>query len=264
MHALYVPTFFYSTDDAAGVNAANALRHARLNRPLKINGFAAWRFDGFDLVETGSRTVQFQDADLFETDLVVFLSRHASASKTPCFTCHVTGNFGPANPDMGGRDGTLSRASAFWLKRFYLALQERAGHVFLEATHHGPTLQTPSLFVEIGSEGAEWKKPENGVALAESVLAALSRKDEGKAALGLGGAHYCSAFAPLMQEGWALSHVASKHSVGFVTKDLVKQAVEKTVEPVEHVFLDFKGLPAEKKKEIPAWCEQLGLAWERV
>lgn len=259
-----MPTFFYSTEDLAGRSAADALRMARPNQSLKLNGFPAWRFEGFNLVEISSWTVQFHDADLFEKDLVVFLSRHAAASGRPCFTCHVTGNFGPANLDMGGRDGTLSRASAHWLKRFYLALQERTGNASLEATHHGPALETPSLFVEIGSEENQWKKPENGVALAESVLAALSRNDEGKAALCFGGAHYCSAFTPLLDDGWALSHVASKHSVGFLTKGLVKQAVEKTVEPIEKVFLDWKGLPAEKKKEIPAWCEELGLEWERI
>lgn len=259
-----MPVFFYSTDDSAGVQAAEALRGLRPNHATTIRGLDAWRFDGFDLVQIDSRTVRFQEADAFGTDLVVFLSKHAGASGRPCFTCHVTGSFGPANAEMGGLDQVLSRASAFWLKRFYLALKERTGNVSLEATHHGPALETPSVFVETGSEENEWKKPENGQALAESVLSGLARSDGGKVALGFGGTHYCSAFSPLLEEGWAFSHVASKHSVGNVTKNLVQQAVEKTVEPVQTVFLDWKGLPAEKRKAIPVLCEELGLAWERL
>ncbi len=273
---------FYSTQDPAAVHAANALRDLRPSVKTQLRGFDAWRFDGamgssdghmkneghaasasFDLVELPFRALSFQDADLFNADLAVFLSRHAGASRRPCFTCHLTGNFGEPIADFGGQAYTLSKASAHWLKRFYQALNARTGRVSLEATHHGPTLKTPTLFVETGSDESEWIEPENGKLLAESVLAAIEGQNPGgKACLGFGGTHYCSAFAPLLEQGWAMSHVASKHSLESVTKTMLQQAVEKTVEPVEMVFLDKGGLPSTKRKELESWCVDLALPLE--
>lgn len=253
------------------MHAADALKSMRPAEKTQIQGFEAWHFRSslnpvpFDLVELPFRALSFQDADLFDADLAVFLSRHAGASGRPCFTCHPTGNFGEPKEGFGGAPRTLSRASAHWLKRFYLALKEKTGCVSMEATHHGPTLQTPTLFVETGSDEREWVKPENGRLLAESVLAALEGLNPGgKVALGVGGTHYCSAFAPLVEQDWAFSHVASKHSVDSVTKEMLQQAVAKTAEPVEMVFLDKGGLPSAKRKEIEGWCGELGLAFESV
>ena len=262
---------FYSTQDPAAVHAADALKSMRPAEKTNLRGFDAWHFDGsqnpvpFDLVELPFRALSFQDADLFESDLAVFLSRHAGASGRPCFTCHLTGNFGEPKEGFGGQARTLSKASAHWLKRFYLTLKEKTGNVSLEATHHGPTLDTPTLFVETGSDESEWVKPENGRSLAESVLAALEMQNPGgKTALGFGGTHYCSAFSPLLEQGWALAHVASKHSVESVTKEMLQQAVQKTVEPIEMVFLDKGGMPSVKRKELEGWCGELGLAHETV
>ncbi len=262
---------FYSTQDPAAVHAANALKTLRPAEKMTLRGFDAWRFAGvknavpFDLVELPFRALSFQDADLFSADLAVFLSRHAGASGRPCFTCHLTGNFGEPKEGFGGAARTLSKASSHWLKRFYLALKEKTGRVSLEATHHGPTLQTPTLFVETGSDETEWVKPENGRLLAESVLAALEGPNPGgKAALGFGGTHYCSAFTPLMEQGWALSHVASKHSVESVDQAMLQQAVAKTVEPIECVFLDKGGMPSAKRKEIEGWCGELDFPCELI
>lgn len=262
---------FYSAQDPAAVHAADALRDLRPAEKTVLRGFDAWRFSSplnpmpFDLVALPFRALSFQDADLFGAELAVFLSRHAGASGRPCFTCHPTGNFGEPKEAFGGQARTLSRVSAHWLKRFYFALKEKTGAVSMEATHHGPTLSTPTLFVETGSDESEWVRPENGTLLAESVLAALEGQNPGgKAALGFGGTHYCSAFAPLLEQGWAFSHVASKHSVESVTKEMLQQAVQKTVEPIERVFLDKGGLPSAKRKELEGWCGELGLACEVV
>jgi D-aminoacyl-tRNA deacylase len=256
---------FYSVTDPAAVHAANALKNDGGYCLATILGHSAWRFPGFDLVELSEPALFFQKADDFKTDFAVFLSRHAGASGRPCFTCHLTGNFGPghANGSMGGAPNTLSRASAHWLKRFYLALQQ-TGRVSLEATHHGPTLSTPTLFVETGSDENEWKNPENGRQLADCVKEALTRTDAGKVAIGFGGTHYCSAFSPLLEQGWAMSHVASKYAVDFVTRELVQQALDKTVEPVDMLFLDRKGVNSAQRAKLISVFEALGLSWEPV
>ncbi len=217
----------------------------------------------FDLVELPFSALEAQVVDSFGADLAVFLSRHASSSAKKCFTTHVTGNWGPA--EHGGSPNTLSAASAFWLKRFYLSLKEAVGsEACFEATHHGPTLETPVVFVEIGSTADEWVKEGNAEILAAAALAGLKRKDGGKVALGFGGTHYCAAFEPLVGQGYAFSHIASKHSLDFVSKGMVAQAVAKTVEPVEKCFIDWKGCNKAQRDSLIGWFGELGLEWERV
>ncbi|MBI5036544.1 D-aminoacyl-tRNA deacylase [Candidatus Micrarchaeota archaeon] len=237
-----MPKFFYSAQDPAGVNMAS-----------KLEGKV-------DLVRLERSVLEAEEVDGYGFDVAVFLSKHRSASGKECFTVHPTGNFGSAG--HGGKQGELSMASAEWMHRFYLALL-KTGNVFREATHHGPLLEKPSLFVEIGSDEAAWKKGENAEAIASAVLDAVERKDSGKVAIGFGGTHYCTSFAPLFGE-YAFSHVASKHSLDFVTKELVGQMVSRTLEKVDLAFIDWKGCSKEQRDKIIPWIEGIGLEWEKV
>lgn len=104
----------------------------------------------------------------------VFLSRHASASGAPCLTVHPIGLPSPTTTAedaarYGGRIGVAvppGRRLASLYRRLYQLKKESAGSVSvpegfgvsLEATHHGPYLRAPSLFIEIGSTEAEWAR----------------------------------------------------------------------------------------------------------
>jgi len=82
-----------------------------------------------------------------------------------------------------------------------------------------------------------------------------------KAALGFGGNHYLAGFENLP---FALSHVASKYVLDFVDAAMVKQAVEKTAEPVEKAFVDWTGCSKEQREMLVASFEKTGLSWEKA
>ena len=105
--------------------------------------------------ETGERVAE-----------VVFPSRHAAKSGRACLTLHPIGVMqleAQTEPPYGGKAGDApppsTRLAAWWR-----SLLERSndtdlgGHfdVSLEVTHHGPWLEVPCLFIEVGSTSATW------------------------------------------------------------------------------------------------------------
>ncbi len=103
---------------------------------------------------------------------VVFLSKHRAASGKPTLTMHPIGNFGRA--DYGGREGTLVPASPSFLGGLLRALSSSAKglpfEVSYEVTHHGPFLEVPTTYVEIGSDETKWGNVDAAIAMAEALL----------------------------------------------------------------------------------------------
>lgn len=125
--------------------------------------------------------------------LVVFASRHRSASRLRTLTVHPIGNYGKA--EMGGRDRTLVPSAPREMTFAFKELAGRGGHlryhISFEATHHGPILRTPTFYIEIGSDEAAWVEPEPGRVIAEVVLEVLTADvPEVPIAVGVGGGHY--------------------------------------------------------------------------
>ena len=85
-------------------------------------------------------------------DSIVFLSRHRSSMGVPAFTVHPEGNWSD-EALFGGRPKELSMAFPYGMSamlRSIKALNKEGIAVTYEATHHGPFLSRPSLFVELG------------------------------------------------------------------------------------------------------------------
>ena len=102
---------------------------------------------------------------------IVFLSRHKAASGRPSLTVHPIGNWGTA--DYGGKEGEISGATPEWMTGLLLNIRKNripSYDVCFEATHHGPLLETPTMFLEIGSSESEWEMKEPAEALVKSLL----------------------------------------------------------------------------------------------
>lgn len=147
------------------------------------------------------------NADL---DLLVFASRHAGETG-PLLSTHVTGNFGPA--DYGGLDYSLAPAAPNAQATALKALTEHVPEdytVGMEGTHHGPTeINTPSLFVELGSDEPQWNDPDGAQAVAQAILA-LRGVDPGspRTLIGFGGGHYVPRFERVIREtDWTVGHI---------------------------------------------------------
>ena len=131
-------------------------------------------------------------------DSVVFLSRHRAASGIPTLTVHPIGNF--AKAEYGGRPETLVPSAPDLMTSCLRELQKRSVglpfQVGFEVTHHGPSLNTPTMFIEIGSGEQNWGDRDAARAIASSLLE-VNIVNAPKA-IGIGGGHYAPRFSEVV------------------------------------------------------------------
>lgn len=129
---------------------------------------------------------------------IVFLSKHRSDSGRPTLTAHPLGNFGSA--EFGGAAGRLTPAPGPLLTQALRSLRDArdrhayAAEVSFEATHHGPRLETPAIFLELGSSEPQWQDPQGHRVIAEAARALLAPAPSWPIVVGLGGGHYAPRF----------------------------------------------------------------------
>ena len=174
-----------------------------------------WRTEGAELRTVDDHHVEMPDpAPLFaeRPDLVAVVSRHAGDTG-PLLTAHHTGNVGPA--EFGGSPRAFAPAApaAHRVAVRALARHAPAGYdVGTECTHHGPTdVSVPLLFVELGSDEAQWRDDAAAEAVARATLA-LRGVDPttDRSVVVAGGGHYAPRVERLVREtDWAVGHVAA-------------------------------------------------------
>ena len=187
-------------------------------------------------------------------DIFIFASKHRSKENTPSFAVHAIGNWDKA--DFGGEERKLCSSSAVLLKNLFIELNENGKNLgfelTMEATHHGPYLEKPAVFVEIGSTEKEWSNKENGQIIARTIINALTNKNKNyEITIGIGGPHYCSNFNKvILRTDIAFSHICPKYHLSKLNEELIKQSIQKTVEKVNFIVLDWKGLGTEKQRIV--------------
>ena len=162
---------------------------------------------------------------------LVFPSVHRSESGTPCFTVHPLGNLGPTS-DVGGEPGRLVLTAPRLMSSALRLLAEGGERIGLdatyEATHHGPSLELPAFFAEIGFGEAEGPPPAAVDVLAR-VLPALVEDPTDRVAVGAGGGHYVPHFTDLaLRRRWAFGHLVPRHALETASRAMLEDAVEKT------------------------------------
>lgn len=186
------------------------------SRPDSSGGGTVYRRSDAELRVFDDLHLHLADADRAfydsnnDLDLLVFASRHAGETG-PLLSVHVTGNFGPA--EYGGHDNSLAPAAPNAQATALKALTEHAPEdyeVGMEGTHHGPTeINTPSLFVELGSDEPQWNDPDGARAVAQAILDVCD-VDPGspRTLIGFGGGHYVPRFERVVREtDWTVGHV---------------------------------------------------------
>ena len=210
-----------------------------------------------------------------QTDCFVFASKHASESKKPTLSVHAIGNWGNDN-SHGGKAKALVPASGSLMKSYLLGLlgqkeKKRLEYdVCLEATHHGPFLEKPCVFIELGSSEGQWNDLRAAEAVVETVLnesfsgkgQEFPRQGEGVSSsavrsgtfVGLGGGHYCPEFSRgLLETPLRVSHVCPKYNLQNFDKAMLEKsvsAVEGAGERFAGVLFDEKGLGTEKARVL--------------
>ncbi len=130
----------------------------------------------------------------FDTEAVIFMSRHSSASGEPALTVHPIGNYHDA--DFGGNPKQLVKAAPGLMSDALRKINEYCNlpefRVCYEVTHHGPYLDKPTFFMEIGSDDRNWGNLPAAEILAKVLMNVKS--ENYLTAIGIGGGHYAPRF----------------------------------------------------------------------
>ncbi|HID09251.1 TPA: D-tyrosyl-tRNA(Tyr) deacylase, partial [Candidatus Micrarchaeota archaeon] len=112
----------------------------------------------------------------------------------------------------------------------YLKEHEIRGFsVSYEVTHHGPTLDAPVMFVEVGSTPEQWQNEEAVAVVAEAIVASL-KPENADTAVGFGGGHYAPRFSQIaLKKNIAFGHMLPRYAFDFADEEMIRQAVERTV-----------------------------------
>jgi D-aminoacyl-tRNA deacylase len=226
-----------------------------------------------ELVTLSKESVRVQNiAEGFPgSELIVYISRHSSQSGKPTLSVHAPGNFGPA--ELGGLPRKISVAPAVAMQTALRALVHYKEafnldyEVSYECTHHGPSLNMPTMFVELGSSEVQWRDERAAQAVANAAMTAIVefRTPVEGAVLGIGGTHYNQKFTLMALMGEAVfGHMIPKYAVSIVDAEMLLQCVEKTLEKVQIAFLDWKGVKSEDKPNLLSALERAGLHYKKV
>ena len=192
-----------------------------------------------------------------EIENIVFLSRHKAASGRPSLTVHPIGNWGSA--DYGGLPGKVSGTSPTWMTGLLLKIYENRlpGYdVCFEATHHGPLLETPTMFLEIGSSENQWELREPAEALVKSLLELEPAK--GVNVIGIGGGHYTPRFTEAaLSHQVCLGHIIANYGVPSLTPEILKEAMKAS--GTEGLYFHKKGMKKSEYRKWKEYAEQEGI-----
>jgi len=258
-----------SQKDIASINIKNrVLEQASFENFGSFQNSPVYKNDSFLLITIETELIYAEELDkavknefgaVFDT--MVFLSRHSSESKRRTLSVHHVGNFG--NARFGGRDGTLPPPAAGPASQALRTLVENyTGDDFvisMEATHHGPYLQTPSFFIEIGSDQDAWAEREPAEAIAKTVL---SLKDGGwedlPTIVGVGGGHYAPRHTDVVRRNMiSMGHIAPNYALeqGNERIGMITTSTPRT----RGVYFHRKAIPKARYRELRAYFESRGV-----
>jgi D-aminoacyl-tRNA deacylase len=268
----------HSTRDVAGVNIAKSIlrlypftktMHTYQENPIYTAEMKGKKISFLTLKEEAVDAQNLPE-DFQNVRLIVFISRHSSQSGKPTLSVHTTGNFGEAV--LGGLARTLSVAPAVAmqtaLKALYRLKQEMNLNyeVSYECTHHGPSLNVPVMFVELGSSEAQWNDSTAAQAVGDAAMSAIAdfSASSGSAVLGIGGPHYNQKFTRLaLNDEVAFGHIVPKYAVSAVDSAMISQCVKKTLEKVSLAVLDWKGIVSPDKPKLLSTLQDVGLPFKK-
>ncbi|MDP6212856.1 MAG: D-aminoacyl-tRNA deacylase [Candidatus Thalassarchaeaceae archaeon] len=220
--------------DIGGWGESQEFDHGRVNRHstgnaeiLLIDSLHIWA-DGVDSTHT-SLTGS-------EVDEVLVLSRHVSASNTPALTLHAVGVPGEFPHGVAARSGGITGTAVPPSTRFgelfrnmcRIATEDHLENEYdltLEATHHGPVLAAPTLYLEIGSTMEQWEDVRAARVWSKTIAICLGLSKNcvkndwqgvGEVMIGLGGGHYAPRHKAVISASdvW-VGHILANYAIVF-------------------------------------------------
>ena len=234
----------------------------------------------------------------FSVDEVLVLSKHASASEVPALTLHAIGVPGETPHGESARSGGIKGQAVPPSTRFgdmfrtmrKIAIEaslDKEYDITLEATHHGPLLDSPTLYLEIGSDEERWADSRAARVWAQTISICLGMSEDtqqrewpgdGDVMIGLGGGHYAPRHKAIISETevW-VGHILANYAIVFEDqeepspagpwKHSVRTAVESTraAFPGGNVFahLDRKSFKGWQRQALPSLLSELDVPVRR-
>jgi D-aminoacyl-tRNA deacylase len=160
---------------------------------------------------------------------VIFLSKHSSRADVKSLTVHPIGNFRKA--ELGGLDNVIvpsdpegMGAALRYIKNNY------SGNYFeitFEATHHGPYMEKPAYFIEIGTTENEWKQEGIAELMVRSIIDGEA-KNYGNY-VGVGGGHYAPKLSTyFFANDINIGHIIPKYVHEIISEEEIENTVKKT------------------------------------
>ena len=172
----------------------------------------------------------------FSVDEVLVLSKHASASEVPALTLHAIGVPGETPHGESARSGGIKGQAVPPSTRFgdmfrtmrKIAIEaslDKEYDITLEATHHGPLLDSPALYLEIGSDEERWADSRAARVWAQTISICVGMAEDtqqrewpgdGDVMIGLGGGHYAPRHKAIISETevW-VGHILANYAIVF-------------------------------------------------
>ncbi len=198
-----------------------------------------------------------------KVDDIIVMSKHSAASGRPALTAHPIGNY--HENQYGGRAESLVKASPALMSE---ALRLIVGkndmpetQTCFEVTHHGPWMEKPTFFIEVGSEQSQWENKHAAEILAH-VIRDLDPHPEYPVAIGVGGGHYAPRFSEVaLKFKVNFGHMLPNYQMeGRDDKDIVRMirlASEAT--GTKLVYFHRKSMKKPEERRISSLIESAGL-----
>lgn len=246
-----------SKKDTAGISITTNLSQFRKNPVLTS---MSRDLNGFDFYLVDEEIIHTENLDMEKInkyDFVIFASKHESSKKEKSLSVHAPGNWRKA--ELGGENQKICPSSGLFQKHIFEKLNENAKKfkvedysITMECTHHGPLINKPCIFIEIGSTEKEWADRRAAFIISRTIAEAIEDFKENpcrEIAVGLGGPHYCPSFNKIqLSSNVALSHVIPQYSLP-LSEEMVREAMEKTAEEIDFFLLDWKGLGNSEQRQ---------------
>jgi D-aminoacyl-tRNA deacylase len=262
-----------SKKDTAGIAITTNLSQFRKNPVLSSMEKDSTGFDFYLIDEEVIYTENLNLEKINKYDFVIFASKHESAKKEKSLSIHAPGNWRKA--EMGGENQKICPSSGLFQKALFESLQSNAKkfklegyEITLESTHHGPLIDKPCVFIEIGSTEKEWADRKAAFVISKTIAETMEEFKKNKyreIAVGIGGPHYCPGFNKIqLNSNVALSHVIPQYSLP-LTEEMIKEAIAKTLEEIDFFLLDWKGLGnSEQRQQVIDILNRLGVSYKRT
>ncbi len=193
--------------------------------------------------------LSFVISNYSDIDLVVFMSKHSTLGniKPRTISVHAIGNWGKA--ELGGNNETLVKTDPILIRCLLLKFYKNEPktlefEIKQEATHHGPYLEKPTIFIEIGSCKNSWKNQIVSNFVLDNTINILKdynkketkERNKWREAIGVGGSHYCTKFNRLTFDDsnlFCFGHIIPDYALKQITdkqklKELLEQAKKKS------------------------------------